>query len=493
MYQVNTLRNVPSTDIFITPQAIISNTLLQMSSEELEQAINEAIAKNPALDMEALVVCPKCHAPLVNGTCSLCTSTGRNASIRHDDEGWWNEDSRWPVRNSSFDEEEEFDPVTIIPSESTLSEYLHLQVAPLLSHDETTIADYIIDSLDEKGFLTISTEEIACACDTTLDQVETVLRKVQSLDPAGVGARSVQECLLIQLAQIESQNELVALAERIIRDQWDALTKLSLDTISRQLKLSEETVSEAIDFIGHNLNPFPANADWRGPGPRRDAAAIHPDIIVRHKRPPETGYEIEVPESRKYRLRVHNLYQQMVRDIRAGRCQASFGEKEHLRDHLAQARLFINCVRQRWQTLERIALVLVDVQEEFLEKGYRHLKPLTRSQLADIVGVHESTVGRAVANKSIMLPSGRIVPLSDFFDGSLSIKCVIEEIVLQETQPLSDQRIADILQMRGHDIARRTVAKYRDAIGIPPARVRGALRNRTWKPLWVPPEHAELF
>jgi RNA polymerase sigma-54 factor len=214
---------------------------------------------------------------------------------------------------------------------------------------------------------------------------------------------------------------------------------------------------------------------------------------VRRKRDPETGYEIEIPESRKYRLRVNSLYQQMVRDVRSGQCDASFREREHLREHLAQARLFINCVKQRWQTLERIALALVDVQEEFLERGYRLLKPLTRSQLADIVGVHESTVGRAVANKSLMLPSGRIVSLSDFFDGSLAIKCVIEEIILEEAQPLSDQRIAEVLQARGCEIARRTVAKYRDAIGVPPARIRAALKNRSWKPLWVPPEHAGSF
>jgi RNA polymerase sigma-54 factor len=493
MYHFNMLGTVPSTDVVITPQAIISNTLLQMSSDELEQAINEALAENPALDMAAPAVCPKCHGPLASGTCPLCVGSGRNASIRRDDEGWWNEDSRWPARNNSFDEDEEFDPVTIVPSESTLSEYLRLQVGPLLADGEDAIADFIIDSLDEKGFLSISPDEIACACSTTPSLVEAVLRKVQTLDPPGVAARSVQECLLIQVAQIAPSNGHLALAERIIRDHWDALTKLSLDTISRQLRLSEDEVSDTIDFIGRNLNPFPANSDWRGPGPRRDSGALRPDIIVRRKRPPETGYEIEVPESRKYRLRVNSLYQQMVRDIRAGRCQASFGEKEHLRGHLAQARLFINCVRQRWQTLERIALILVDEQEQFLEKGYRHLKPLTRSQLADIVGVHESTVGRAVASKSVMLPSGRIVPLSDFFDGSLCIKCVIEEIVIQETQPLSDQRLADILQGRGHDIARRTVAKYRDAIGIPPARVRGALKHRCWRPLWVPPEHASSF
>jgi RNA polymerase sigma-54 factor len=477
----------------ITPQAIIANSLLQLSSEDLEDAISKAVSENPALEMPAPAVCPYCRSPLTHGVCLNCAATGRNASIRRDDDGWWNDDSRWPTRSTSFEEDEEFDPMTILAAETTLSEHLRSQISALVSGQEQQVAEFIIDSLDEKGLLATPVAEIARSCECSQGMVEKVLRKVQSLDPPGVAARSVQECLLIQLAQMNGDVDEIDLAACIVREHWDALTKLSLDTIARQIHVGEQDVRQAIDFIGRNLNPFPSNSDWRGPGQRSNPSSVQPDIIVRRKRDPETGYEIEIPESRKYRLRVNTLYQQMVRDIRSGHCDASFREREHLREHLAQARLFINCVKQRWQTLERIALALVDVQEEFLERGYRLLKPLTRSQLADIVGVHESTVGRAVANKSLMLPSGRIVSLSDFFDGSLAIKCVIEEIILEEAQPLSDQRIAEVLQARGCDIARRTVAKYRDAIGVPPARVRAALKNRNWKPLWVPPEHAGSF
>ena len=207
------------------------------------------------------------------------------------------------------------------------------------------------------------------------------------------------------------------------------------------------------------------------------------------RKPADGTYEIEIPDSRKYRLRVNSLYSQMARDLRAGNCRATFGEAEHLREHLAQARLFINCVRQRWQTLERIALVLVDIQEEFIEKGYRYLKPLTRSELADIVGVHESTVGRAVANKSIMLPNDASSPVSPIC-GSLAVKCVIEEIVLQE-QPSQRPEDSRPAQQRSRH-SRRTVAKYRDAVGYP-SPSEGRPQNRTWRPLWVPPEHAQAF
>jgi len=479
----------------VTPQTIIANTLLQLSAEELEQAIQEALEKNPALDMAAPAVCPACNCPLVNGACPVCATRGRNATIRRDDDdGWWNEDTRWPSRNSSFDSDDDFDPINLVADESSLNEYLQMQAAPLLESDEEKhVAEFVVNSLDDKGFLSVKLEEIAESCGCSLRLAEAVLKKIQTLDPPGVAARSIQECLLLQLQSIRSKNGEARLARQIIQDHWDSFSRLSLNTLARNLRTSEEHVREIVEWIGRNLKPFPANVDWGGPGPRGRAQQLRPDIIVRRRRPPERGYEIEIPESRKYRLRINSLYQQVSQDIRSGRCKTTYGEREHLRAYLAQARLFINCVRQRWQTLERIALALVDIQEDFLEKGYRYLKPLTRSQLADIVGVHESTVGRAVASKSLMLPTGRIVPLSDFFDGSLAIKCMIEGIVLEEEQPLSDQKIAEILQEQGYKIARRTVAKYRDAIGIPPARVRAVLKDRGWKPLWIPPEHATSF
>lgn len=489
MYQTLSPRN----DVYITPQAIIANSLLQMSATELDQAVSEALAENPALEMPSPVLCPRCGTPLAGGTCPVCVSHSRNAEIRRDDEGWWNEDSRWRTRNTALGEEDDFDPLTLVAAETTLAEHMLEQLGPLLDPDEVEIATYIIDSLDEHGFFTLPSEEAAEHLGCSSERVEAVLAKVHTIDPPGVGARSVQEGLLIQLEQLDSANGFREPARRILSECWDAFSRLSLDAIARRLRVPEDDVAATITFIGRNLNPFPANINWSGPGPRNDSGSLHPDIIVRARPGGEHKYEIEIPDSRRYRLRVNGLYQQMTRDLRAGSCQATYAEAEHLRDHLAQARLFINCVRQRWQTLERIALALVDIQEEFLDKGYRHLRPLTRSELADIVGVHESTVGRAVANKAIMLPNGRIIPLSDLFDGSLAVKCVIEEIVLQESEALSDQKIADILQARGYQVARRTVAKYRDAVGIPPARVRAALKTRAWRPLWVPPEHAGAF
>jgi len=477
----------------ITPQVIIANSLLQMSAAELDEAVAEELAANPALEMPAPVVCAYCGTPLANGICPLCNTQGRNARIRRDEDGWWNEDPRWRTRNTPMGEEEEFDPLTLVAAEVSLSDHLRTQLAPLLGPGEEDIAAFIIDSLDERGFFRLALEEAAEHLRCPVAAIEAVLAKIQSLDPPGVGARSVQECLLIQLGQLETADSHAETARRMISECWGALSRLSVDSIGRQLHLSESEITETIEFIGRNLNPFPANAGWSDRGPHCNPVAMHPDIIVRLRPSSGSKYEIEIPDSRRYRLRVSNLYQQMARDLKTGDCHATFSEVEHLREHVAQARLFINCVRQRWQTLERIALALVDIQEEFLDKGYRYLKPLTRCELAHIVGVHESTVGRAVANKAMMLPSGRVIPLSDLFDGSLAVKCIIEEIVLQENEVLSDQTISDLLRERGYEVARRTVAKYRDAVGIPPARVRAALKTRAWRPLWIPPEYARAF
>lgn len=202
---------------------------------------------------------------------------GRNANIRYDDDGWWNEDSRWPTRNSSADEDEEFDPITIVAAECTLSEHLRIQIAPLLEDGEDEIADFIIDSLNEKGFLTISLDEVAESCHCSPQAVETVLRRLQTLDPCGVGARSIQECLLIPVGWIENGNGEVSLARSIVSQHWDDLTKLSLDTIARQLHALARTTSASLAGLHRpQPQPFPANSDWRGPGQRGATGSLHP-------------------------------------------------------------------------------------------------------------------------------------------------------------------------------------------------------------------------
>jgi RNA polymerase sigma-54 factor len=201
---------------------------------------------------------------------------------------------------------------------------------------------------------------------------------------------------------------------------------------------------------------------------------IRPDVIIRRT---EHGFEPEVVEQRRFRINTNSLYSSLYQRSRfalGGRAGLSDDERQHVRHFTARARFFIDCVHQRWETLTSIAEALIDSQCDFLEHGVRFLRPLTRGELAERVGLHESTVSRATANKYVLLPSGRTIPFDDFFDGSLAAKDLLRELIASEdhAKPYSDEDLAALLHSRGLPLARRTVAKYREALGILPSRFR---------------------
>jgi RNA polymerase sigma-54 factor len=194
-----------------------------------------------------------------------------------------------------------------------------------------------------------------------------------------------------------------------------------------------------------------------------------PDVIIRDE---GDILGIEVVESRRFYLRLNPLYQDLSQAVSQGQEQVSMEEKEHLRTFVSRARLFLTNLRQRRETIRRIAECLIERQEAFLRHGVRHLAALTRAEVAVSIGVHESTVSRATANKYVQLPNKEIVPFSHFFTASLSVKDVISELIGNEQAPLTDQEIVEMLQQRGFDVARRTVAKYRAQLGILPSTLR---------------------
>jgi RNA polymerase sigma-54 factor len=182
--------------------------------------------------------------------------------------------------------------------------------------------------------------------------------------------------------------------------------------------------------------------------------------------------QIEVVESRRFFMRLNPLYGQMAADLRNRGSSISEDDKKHIQQYVTRTKLFISNIRQRRETMTKIARSLVEYQEDFLRNGVRHLRPLTRAQVAEATGLHESTVSRATAGKYIMLPNRQVVPFSDFFTASLSIKDVIKEIIEREGKPMADREIVARLRDRGIRIARRTVAKYRSQLGILPSTLR---------------------
>jgi RNA polymerase sigma-54 factor len=200
---------------------------------------------------------------------------------------------------------------------------------------------------------------------------------------------------------------------------------------------------------------------------------VRPDIAI-HRRPaPADGFEVEVLSAHAFTLRIDPTYARLAEELGRSNGNPSAEEaREQLKEHIARGKLFIRCLNQRQQTLQQIGAWLIDYQRDFLEHGERALRPITRAELAVLIGVHESTVSRAVANKYVLLPDKRVIPMSDFFDDSLAVKEVLKEIIRNEERPLSDQQLADELKKRGYGIARRTVAKYRQELNILPARLR---------------------
>lgn len=257
----------------------------------------------------------------------------------------------------------------------------------------------------------------------------------------------------------------------MLRESFTELGRKEYDKIAHSLEISPAAVKEAAAFIHDNLNPYPARAYWgSGRQPQAgDANVYHtPDVMIsRNPSINEGPLMVEIFSSISGWLRVNPLFRQAMPE-------ANEEQSDEWTEHLEKANLFVKCIQQRNNTMQRLMGLLVSQQSGFILEGARFLIPMTRAQIAEEIGVHESTISRAVANKSVAMPNGRIIPLAKFFDRSLSVRDRIKEIVENESKPLTDDMIASLLQEEGIKIARRTVAKYRAVEGILPARLRGA-------------------
>jgi RNA polymerase sigma-54 factor len=452
----------------------MANELLQFTSLELEQAIARELADNPALELREVPQCPDCGAELRRGSCPSCGSA--EAEIEEPRVGQRDDYLVGDYGVSELEAGEEWeDPTAWLASKITLADHLVQQARLSLPATEVPIARYLVESLDDRGFLCCDLEDVASALSIRPERAEKVLTTVQSLEPVGIAARDARECLLIQLEHLCREGVQQPVADLLIREHWEILGRRSSSRVAQEAGASVDEVRQALRFIRENLNPFPAHSFWAS---RRDslsgaeAACLQPDVIIRESRSPDKDYEIELPRARTSRFQVSASYRRALHELRAGNGASDHQEWEQWERYRARARLFVRSVEQRWQTLYELMCCLVAYQRDFLAHDEKRLKPLTRARVAEMMDVHESTVCRAVAGKYAVLPCGRIVPLSKFFDSAAPIKRMIEELVDRETQPLSDQAIADSLCEQGYDVARRTVAKYRNTLGILPSSLR---------------------
>ncbi len=345
------------------------------------------------------------------------------------------------------------------------------------SETDLEIAESIIDAVDDDGFLSVPLESIhegllAQGLEVEADEVEAVLHAVQNFDPAGVCARDLRESLLLQLRQIDPDTPWREEALLLVGDWFEALAARDFNLIRRRLRLEDDDIAAVLRLI-QSLNPRPG-----GHISSSKTEYIVPDVIVRKYK---GAWRVELNPEAAPRLRVNATYANLIKQV------SNPSESATLRNHLQEARWFIKSLQSRNETLLKVATAIVERQRDFLEQGEVAMKALVLHDIAETVEMHESTISRVTTRKYMHTPRG-IFELKYFFsshvgtaDGgeasSTAIRALIKQLVGEENgaKPLSDSKIATILAEKGINVARRTVAKYREAMAIPPSNERKRL------------------
>ena len=502
----------------LAPHLIQANTLLQCSTLELLQVIEQEQQENPALELIDSSPdisdggCRLCPGNRI-GSCSHCPFSRESSALarsQNDDDGGLSaaesiailasrgeetaEDERQAARaenefggSGAEENEDEFDPMVLARTQTSLAEQLLLHLrATSEAPEDLVVAEYLVDSLDERGWLQIDIEE-ACAvlrvpCRFIIQGVE----RLQNCDPPGVGARDLRECLLIQMRHLREEGgeqTFDALALNLVQNHWDSLVKQRYASLARKLDLPMKRIQTALDFI-KKLKPNPA-AGFRMPWDHQQNGqnrSIRPDVIIRRS---GIDFTVEVLGFDNSALQVNPYYRGLYDAIKSSRkggdaprdggLPLSLDHQKHVVAYVERANMFLKNLQQRRRTIQKITIALIECQQGFLETGQRSfLRPLTRTYLAKLVGMHESTVSRALLYKYVQLPTQDVLPFDIFFENAVTIKDAIAALVSEESKdaPLSDQALVDALNERGLSAARRTVVKYREEMRISAAYLR---------------------
>lgn len=470
---------MPTTSLFQTQVPLLrpqttahlaqTMTLLGLTATELYEKIENELSVNPALELLEERFCPNCHRKLAGaGACPVCSQPRTLESS--EPIVFISSREFFQFSGVSSGEEEESDEDYIADSED-LPTYVLRQIAPELDPQDYKLTVYILANIDEDGLLPLSTMEIASYQHVLSSRVENLLHIIQRADPVGVGAHTPQEALLVQLEVLAETQPVPPQAARLIKEGMEMLGRRQFSDLAHLLGVSTSKVHELAQFIAQNLNPFPGRAHWgdiRQSTAAEPKAYYNPDVLIKclHEHNAEdTPLVVEVISPMAGRLRVNPEYRRALQE-------APQEKAEEWAEHYERASLLVKCLQQRNHTIIRLMARLARLQRDFILNGDDQLEPVTRAQIADELGVHESTISRAVANKTVQLPNGRIIPLKKFFDRSLHIRTEMLKIIETESRPLTDTQIARLLSERGYPIARRTVAKYRSIEGILPAHLR---------------------
>lgn len=469
------LRLTQSQRLVMTPKLQQALKLLQAPTLELQQMLKAEMISNPLLEeVDDLVEEPEKETAADDfgeeNRLERDEAEPQDAPESNEEVDWTEFMQQGSDSSTTRSEERHEEFVERVPvSRPSLDEHLSEQLRYRGLGDEAeSIGDYLIGSIDERGYLTMSVDEVAAELDQPVARVEEVLRAVQALDPPGIGARNLRECLLLQL---RARGYEESLAWRIVDTHFEDLVRRRQMDIARALKVPVEDVQTALDLIG-TLSPVPGNQVSGA-----DAQYVYPDLIVERV---GEDYVVTLNDRNVPRLRISQAYEHVLKDS----APANGATREYVVTKLNSARWLIQTIEQRRKTMVKVMRAIVVEQREFFDSGLLHMKPLTLQDIASKIGMHESTVSRVTSGKYVQTPRG-VFELKYFFSSGLdtqggdeisakSAKAIIAKMIEAEDKhdPVSDQKLMDMLQAQGLDIARRTVAKYREQLNIPNARFR---------------------
>ncbi|ELH7989045.1 RNA polymerase factor sigma-54 [Shigella flexneri] len=467
-----------SQQLAMTPQLQQAIRLLQLSTLELQQELQQALESNPLL--EQIDTHEEIDTRETQDSETLDTADALEQKEMPEelplDASWDTIYTAGTPSGTSGDYIDDELPVYQGETTQTLQDYLMWQVELTpFSDTDRAIATSIVDAVDETGYLTVPLEDILESMgdeEIYIDEVEAVLKRIQRFDPVGVAAKDLRDCLLIQLSQFDKTTPWLEEARLIISDHLDLLANHDFRTLMRVTRLKEDVLKEAVNLI-QSLDPRPGQSIQTG-----EPEYVIPDVLVRKH---NGHWTVELNSDSIPRLQINQHYASMCNNAR------NDGDSQFIRSNLQDAKWLIKSLESRNDTLLRVSRCIVEQQQAFFEQGEEYMKPMVLADIAQAVEMHESTISRVTTQKYLHSPRG-IFELKYFFSShvntegggeasSTAIRALVKKLIAAENpaKPLSDSKLTSLLSEQGIMVARRTVAKYRESLSIPPSNQRKQL------------------
>ncbi|EFI9140221.1 RNA polymerase factor sigma-54 [Escherichia coli] len=467
-----------SQQLAMTPQLQQAIRLLQLSTLELQQELRQALESNPLL--EQIDTHEEIDTRETQDSETLDTADALEQKEMPEelplDASWDTIYTAGTPSGTSGDYIDDELPVYQGETTQTLQDYLMWQVELTpFSDTDRAIATSIVDAVDDTGYLTVPLEDILESMgdeEIDIDEVEAVLKRIQRFDPVGVAAKDLRDCLLIQLSQFDKTTPWLEEARLIISDHLDLLANHDFRTLMRVTRLKEDVLKEAVNLI-QSLDPRPGQSIQTG-----EPEYVIPDVLVRKH---NGHWTVELNSDSIPRLQINQHYASMCNNAR------NDGDSQFIRSNLQDAKWLIKSLESRNDTLLRVSRCIVEQQQAFFEQGEEYMKPMVLADIAQAVEMHESTISRVTTQKYLHSPRG-IFELKYFFSShvntegggeasSTAIRALVKKLIAAENpaKPLSDSKLTSLLSEQGIMVARRTVAKYRESLSIPPSNQRKQL------------------